>query len=131
MIRTSGTRMHRPERDGKGKVSKWPQLKENAFKRCLFTLGEERIEILKEKWSGMDTTDRGATGDGDIGDGILLCLRNLGLSILEIRSILPVGGSRMTRLQSLEQGPISKIRKKIPVDSQRRQSKHIVISWIA
>ena len=94
--------MHHPDKGEKIRVSQWSQYNVKDFNRCLISLGEDCIKILKKKWSEMGTSDHRATGDRDIGDGILLCLRKIGLSNLDLWSILPVGGSRTSGIQGIE-----------------------------
>ena len=51
---------------------------------------------LQHRWNSLDTKLK--KGDKDIGDGILMCLQKIGLSAIEIRSFLKVGGSRLSRI---------------------------------
>ena len=50
----------------------------------------------------MKVTDHGAFVDGDVADGLLMCIRKLFLSTSHIRSILPFRGSWFTHILELE-----------------------------
>ena len=53
---------------------------------------------MQQKWKSLDTHSHNFDRDGDIGDGILICLQNFGLSCIQIRVTLGCGASRLTKL---------------------------------
>ena len=57
------------------------------------------MNSLSDQWKRLETIRHGLDSDGDVGDGIILCLMRCGLSFIEIRSVLPVGGYRLSRLK--------------------------------
>ena len=72
--------------------------KHNTLRRVQVVLGLDRISSIQRKWNSLDTKNH-SKGDGDIGDGILLCLQRIGLSQVKIQAILRVGSSRLTRIR--------------------------------
>ena len=92
--------MHRAKINAKPKKTDFMK-KSDARERVINFLGKERVQKLQEKWESLDTSNHSFDGDGDICDGILLCLRNMGLSFIQIRSILNVGNSRLTRITKI------------------------------
>ena len=52
----------------------WKGRKDNALLRVEKKIGRERMETLKERWANLNVCQHGKGGDGDIGDGFLLCL---------------------------------------------------------
>ena len=64
-------------------------------------LGTEQVSAIQRQWRTLDTQRHGHLGYGNIGDGILVCLMKVGLSIMEIQSVIKVGGYQLTRLKKI------------------------------
>ena len=93
--------MHRPSKRSQV-IKTYVQKKSSAYDRILARLGEERIDDLKQKWDSLNIRSHGADGDSDVGDGIITCLQKLKFSFIDIQSILPIGSSRLTRVNKLK-----------------------------
>ena len=72
--------------------------KEEARWKVMTMLGEDRVRKLQQKWRSLDTHRHTFDGDGDNGNGILICLQNFGLSCIQIRATLGCSTSRLTKL---------------------------------
>ena len=102
MLNTSGgCSMHRPTRRTNKRIISYGDRKETVYARTLIKLGEERVQALKHRWASMKTGVHGHRGDGDVADGIIICLKQLNLSNVMIRSFIPVGGTRLARVDKL------------------------------
>ena len=66
-------------------------LKSNAQEKSGRVLGIARIRKIQRKWANLKTTVCGIDGNRDIDDGILICLKEMGLSHIEIRTIVNAG----------------------------------------
>ena len=65
-------------------------------------LNHRRVHAIHQMWDSLNTTKHGHMKDGNIANGIFLCLLKIGLSTIEIQSMIKVGGeSRLTRLQKI------------------------------
>ncbi|KAJ1387815.1 hypothetical protein B484DRAFT_303779, partial [Ochromonadaceae sp. CCMP2298] len=75
----------------------------NARIRAEEKLGQEGLEMLAKDFVAWDSN----FGDAEwqLCDGIILTLLRQGLSQIEIRAVLPVGGSRVFRLQQALKDP--------------------------
>ena len=94
-----GSAMHRPKKPS-CRQKTWAEKKRDAQIRAINFIGKARIEALTKNWNAMSSVQsHGVRGDGDVADGILICLQKIGLSDIEIRSFLPVGGSRLHRVR--------------------------------
>lgn len=80
---SGGGAMHRLTKQAK-KRQTYKEKKENAYYHDLGVLGEPRINNLQERWSQLPNNNRRNSYVGYLGDGILLCLKKLGLSCIEI-----------------------------------------------
>ncbi|CAK9266760.1 unnamed protein product [Sphagnum jensenii] len=73
--------------------------KTNALERVVKKMGEESLNALKETWNAMKT------GYGEVeweqGEGVILGLMAQGYSDREIKALLGVGGSRVSRLRKI------------------------------
>jgi hypothetical protein len=77
------------------------QKMESAKQRVMEKLGsQEQVSEVQESWTKLKTK-RGER-DWEKANGIILNLIDVGLSEIEIRSILPVGSSRIQRLRSYD-----------------------------
>ena len=96
-----GFTMHRTARNHQEKKT-YAEKKTDARLRAESEIGRDQIKNILERWSTLETHRHGCASDGDIGDGILLCLLKLDMSTVEIQSFLPVGSSRLTRLRKFQ-----------------------------
>ena len=81
-------RSHQPTRDVRPRQN-YADKKHNALGRVQVVLGLDRISSIQRKWKSLDTTNH-SKGDGDIGDGILLCLQVQTPGIRKIRGVQKV-----------------------------------------
>ena len=101
MTLSGGGAMHRPKRNSR-QAQTSAEKKEAALRRATQFLGINRIAAIRRRWDSLDTSRHGLDSDGDVADGMLLVLKNCGLSHIEIQSIVKVGGSRLSRLYNFE-----------------------------
>ena len=85
--------MHRPNNQVAPRIS-YSEQKIKASARVVYKLTQERADRLRAQWDSMGS-------DGDAVDGLLVCLIKYGLSHIEIKSFLPVGGYRLSRLKKV------------------------------
>ena len=64
------------------------------------TLNHWRVHAIHQRWDSLNTTKHRHMGDGNITNRILLCLLKIGLSTIEIQSMIKVGGWQLNRLQN-------------------------------
>lgn len=84
----------------------------NALKRMHSQLGEKKVNYLKAKWAALTTTEEVNSADWRAADNILKSLITIGFSQIEIRSLFPVGGSRINRLTKELKDPETHLNKK-------------------
>jgi hypothetical protein len=73
--------------------------KTNALERVVKKMGEKSLNALKETWNAMKTGYGEA--EWEQGEGIILRLMAQGYSDREIKALLGVGGSRVSRLRKI------------------------------
>ena len=114
MVITGGSAMNRAKRNRLPRATQ--KQKESCALFCVISkIGEKRVDTLIQRWNSMEVNQHGQGGDGDLGDGILLCLMKLGLSHVDIRSFLKVGGYCCSRVYN-----ISSNQEKVPTGANAR-----------
>ena len=78
--------MHRPKNNRRERKDFRGRL-DGAFLSVEKKLGAERVAALSQKWKSLRNQKHGLHGDRDLADSMLVCLLNLSLSHVEIRSI--------------------------------------------
>jgi transposase len=73
--------------------------KTNALERVVKKMGEESFNALKETWNAMKT--RYDEAEWEQGEGVILGLMAQGYSNREIKALLGVGGSHVSRLRKI------------------------------
>jgi hypothetical protein len=73
--------------------------KMNALERVVKKMGEESFNALKKTWNAMKTGYGEAKWEQ--GEGVILGLTTQGYSDREIKALLGVGGSRVSRLRKI------------------------------
>ena len=71
---------------------------EEAREKLIKMLGKDQVRKLQQKWKSLDTHRHNFDRDGDIGDGILICLKNFGLSCIHICDTIICGTSKLTKI---------------------------------
>eukprot|EP00644_Phytophthora_capsici_P014791 jgi/Phyca11/553489/estExt2_Genewise1Plus.C_PHYCAscaffold_530217 len=98
--RSGGSQATAPRR----KRKKGPTRSEAAFRRAVEKLGVESVTKLREDWNSWDTRYGGS--EWQQSEGVVMHLLQQGQSQCDIRTIIPVGGSRVDRLRKIrELGP--------------------------
>ncbi|XP_041454613.1 uncharacterized protein LOC121407545 [Lytechinus variegatus] len=101
---------------------------DNARERVVRKLGEEKIEEIVNTFSKADGTANKARADG-----MILTMLAQGLSQIEVISILPVGGYRVSRLSRFdpeeEEGKTRKIPWHAATDEDKEAIKKQIDSW--
>ena len=71
-----GGAIHRPKKNSRP-VKTFKQKKRNVLVRARNVVGERRIKSLQHNWKEMNDNvkSHGYRGDGNVGDGILICLQ--------------------------------------------------------
>jgi hypothetical protein len=70
---------------------------ENALKSVTEKIGESAIAKLQTDWGNLKTNH--GESEWELADGMLITLLRQGLSQIQIKSVLPVGGARIARIQ--------------------------------
>ena len=65
--------MHRARCNGRPRKTEKMKEKE-AREKVIKMEGEDRVRKVQQKWRSLDTHHHNFDGDGDIGNGILICL---------------------------------------------------------
>ena len=73
--------------------------KESALQRVISKLGEARVEKIRTDWGAMESGVGGS--EWMQSEGIIISLLQCGLSEIEIRAVIPVGGSKIDRLRKM------------------------------
>ena len=94
---SGGSAMHRARHNGRPRKTE-KMKEEEAREKVITMVGEDQVRKLQQKWRSLDTHRHNFNGDGDIGDGILICLQKFGLSCIHICATLGCGASRLTKL---------------------------------
>ncbi|OWY97879.1 hypothetical protein PHMEG_00031484 [Phytophthora megakarya] len=90
--RGGGSRTTVPRRNRK----KGPTRQEAAYARAVEKLGEDTLKEMGDDWGSWDT--KYGSAEWEQSEGVVLNLLQQGFSEREIKAILPVGGSRVSRL---------------------------------
>ena len=96
-VSSRGT-MHQPSCNAQRRKD-YAHKKLEALARAIKKLNHWRVHAIQQRWDSLSTTKHGHMGDGNIANGILLCLLKTGLSTIEIKSMIKFGGLQLTRLQ--------------------------------
>ncbi len=80
-------------------INKKTDRKTNALERVVKKMGEESLNALKEMWNAMKTGYGEAKWEQ--GEGVILGLMAQGYSDREIKALLGVGGSHVSRLRKI------------------------------
>ena len=110
---TSGSILTRPRRNTKNSTRE-----ENAYKRAVSKLkSEDNVKAIQNTWNNLK--HQYGEREWEQGEGIIITLIQQGLSEREIRSFLPVGGSKLQRLRKALQSGFEDFhtRKKKPIPS--------------
>lgn len=95
-----GTAWLKPLRNVKPKVDEADKLR-RAKTRAISKLGQSEFDRIASGWANLRTLKR-KTPLYEKGNGVILNLIDLGLSNIEIRSILPIGCGRISQLRKFD-----------------------------